>query len=100
MHRFAMSLVFLVVAGCTFTQNEGDRCNPLQYSSNGVQGDCADGLACVYPTAPACGVAYCCKVDANGNVVDTNPNCQPDPSLDSVCMLDLSVAPTDGGGGD
>ena len=28
-----------------------------------MQGDCDDGYACVYPTAPNCGVAYCCTVD-------------------------------------
>ncbi len=91
--RLILGISLVLVAGCT--QDEGTRCNPLQYSDNGIQGNCADGLACVYPTAPNCGVAYCCKVDANGNIIDSDPNCQRDPSLTSVCMLDLSVAPTD-----
>jgi hypothetical protein len=70
--------------------DEGERCNPSQYSDNGVQGDCADGLACVYPTAANCGVAYCCMIDPNGNITDKRPSCQPDPSLAAGCMLDLS----------
>jgi hypothetical protein len=37
-------------------------------------------------------------VDSNGNITDRDPNCQPDPTLASVCMLDLGVAPLDGGG--
>jgi hypothetical protein len=95
MRQFALSIVLFALAGCTFTQNDGDRCNPLQYSDNGIQGDCANGLACVYPTAPNCGVAYCCKLDAQGNVADDNPNCQFDSTLVDVCMLDLGVM--DGG---
>jgi hypothetical protein len=31
-------------------------------------------------------------VNAAGKIIDANPNCQPDPSLVSVCMLDLSAA--------
>ena len=89
MRRLGMCLLLVFLAACD--AEEGERCNPLQYSDNGVQGNCVSGLQCIYPTAPSCGVAYCCKVDAQGNVTDTNPNCQPDPSLDSVCMLDMSV---------
>jgi hypothetical protein len=98
MRRFGLAIVFFVMAGCTFTAQDGERCNPLQYSSSGTQGDCADGLACVYPTAPNCGVAYCCKLDSQGNVADDNPNCQFDPTLVDVCMLDLGVM--DGGSTD
>jgi hypothetical protein len=98
MRRLALVLVLFAFAACE--QEEGTRCNPLEYSPNGIQGNCEEGLACVYPTAPTCGVAYCCKVDSNGNILSTNPNCQPDPSLDSVCMLDLSPATDDGGAGD
>jgi hypothetical protein len=98
MRRIAFVLALVALAGCE--QEAGSRCNPLEYSPNGIQGNCEEGLACVYPTAPNCGVAYCCKLDSNGNIVDTSPNCQPDPSLDSVCMLDLSPAPDDGGATD
>ena len=97
MRRLALGFVLILLASCA--QDEGTRCNPLQYSDNGMQGNCKDGLACVYPTAPNCGVAYCCKIDSSGNIADTNPMCQPDPSLDSVCMLDLSFVP-DGGSTD
>ena len=83
----------LLLGACN--RGEGQRCNPLEYSNSGIAGDCGGGLACIYPTAPNCGVAYCCKLDSNGNIDDPNPNCQPDPSLDSVCMLDLSSAPLD-----
>src|SRR5262249_3821178 len=83
MRRLGIMLVLLAVAGCR-TYGEGQRCNPVEYSSNGIQGDCDDGLACVYPTAPSCGVAYCCKLDSKGNVTDKHANCQPDPSLTDV----------------
>jgi hypothetical protein len=90
----AFILLAVLCAGCD--RGEGERCNPLQYSNSGTAGDCGESLSCIYPTAPTCGVAYCCKVDSNGNVIDSNPNCQPDPSLASVCMVDLSVpAPSD-----
>jgi hypothetical protein len=79
----------LLLAACN--QGDGQRCNPLEYSNSGTAGDCGGGLACVYPTAPNCGVAYCCTVDSKGNITDTHANCQPEPSLDSVCMLDLAT---------
>jgi hypothetical protein len=82
MRLVAIGMLLGIAGGCT--NGDGERCNPLRATS-----DCDTGLTCVYPTAPNCGVAYCCVVDANGNISDTNPNCQPDPSLDSVCMLDL-----------
>jgi hypothetical protein len=85
-----------MVLACASPQ-QGERCNPLAFSDNNIQGDCDTGLACLYPTAPNCGVAYCCKVDANGTVVDKSPNCQFDPSLVGVCMLDLASAPSDAG---
>ena len=88
-------VVPMLLVACS--DHEGQRCNPLAYSNSGVRGNCAGQLDCVYPTAPNCGVAYCCAVDESGNIVDDNPNCQPDPSLQSVCMLDLSTAVTDGG---
>lgn len=95
MRRLGTPLFVLLLAGCPVGQR-GDRCNPLEYSSNGVQGDCADGLACVYPTAPACGVAYCCATGADGTITDTHPSCQPDPALAGPCVLDLAPA-GDGG---
>lgn len=88
MYRIAISLVLLALAGCPEAQR-GDRCNPLEYSGNGVQGDCASGLACVYPTAPSCGVAYCCTTDAKGTITDNHPNCRPDPGAAAQCMVDL-----------
>ena len=90
-----IGMLFLFAAGCA-TPDAGERCNPLAFSSNGIQGDCADGLACVYPTGPGCGVAYCCKVGADG-VTDTHPGCQPDPTSAEECMLDLGTADGDGG---
>jgi hypothetical protein len=99
MRTLGMVVALLFIAGCD--AEHGERCNPLQFSESGTQGNCVSGFACVYPTAPACGVAYCCVVDANGNITDSDPNCQPDPSLDSVCMLDdLSGSPADAGSGD
>jgi hypothetical protein len=79
----------MTVAGCA-TQQAGERCNPLRATS-----DCDDGLSCVYPTGPMCGVSYCCAVDGHGNVVDEHPNCQPDPDSAAQCEIDLSVAPAD-----
>jgi hypothetical protein len=93
-------LAFLLVFVAACSQDEGTRCNPLEYSDNSIQGNCAGGFACVYPTAPNCGVAYCCAVDSKGNIIDKNPNCQPDPSLASVCMIDLGTTPGDGGATD
>lgn len=85
----------LLAMGCA-TNGEGERCNPLRATS-----DCNDGLTCVHPTGPNCGVSYCCAVDAQGNVVDTHPNCRPDPQSAAACMLDLSLddssPPADGG---
>jgi hypothetical protein len=94
MRRLSMIGMLLAIAGCG-TSGDGERCNPLRATS-----DCNAGLSCVYPTAPNCGVSYCCTVDSNGNITDRDPNCQPDPSLASVCMLDLGVTPLDGGSGD
>jgi hypothetical protein len=87
-----VTVVVLALAACN--ASEGQRCNPLEYSNSGTAGNCGGGLQCIYPTAPNCGVAYCCAVDEQGNITDKNPNCQADPSLDSVCMLDLSSPPT------
>jgi hypothetical protein len=94
--RFHLTLLIVLVAACS--PDEGERCNPLHYSDNGIQGDCDTGLACVYPTAPSCGVAYCCRLDAAGNIIDPSPNCRPVPSLIAVCNLDMSAsdaAPSD-----
>ncbi len=87
MRRIGLAFLFVLLAACR--QDEGTRCNPLQYSDNGIQGNCDTGLACVYPTAPNCGVAYCCKILPTGKIVDPSPNCQPDPSLLSVCGVDM-----------
>ena len=88
MRRSGIALTLLLLAGCPEGQ-PGDRCNPLEYSPSGVQGDCRSGLTCLYPTAPVCGVAYCCATDADGKITDTHPSCQPDPSLAEPCGLDL-----------
>jgi hypothetical protein len=82
----AMTLAILTLAACDSPAENHQRCNPSQFSNQ-----CNSGFSCVYPTAPNCGVAYCCQVDANGNITDQNPNCQPDPSLVSVCGLDMAT---------
>ncbi len=97
MGRLICCVLLVSLAACNERQ-QGERCNPLQYSDNGVQGDCADGLSCIYPTAPSCGIAYCCRVGSNGEVIDRDPHCQPDPSLASLCMLDLSGSPPEDAG--
>jgi hypothetical protein len=79
-------LIFLILA-CG-TQGDGQRCNPLRATP-----DCNAGLTCVFPSGPNCGVPYCCKVDAQGNIVDDLPTCQPDPQSVAACS-DLGV-PTD-----
>jgi hypothetical protein len=61
-------------------------------------------MACVYPTGYApppampapCGIAYCCALDNAGNIIDKNPNCQPDPVAAAVCFPDMGVASTGG----
>lgn len=88
MIRFALITLRILIGGLLLVAcapGNGERCNPLRYSDNGAQGDCADGFACVYPTAPNCGVAYCCTTDASGKITDTDPNCQPDPGLLKQC---------------
>lgn len=82
--------ILLWLAGCT--NGDGERCNPLRATT-----DCDPGLSCVYPTAPMCGVSFCCKVDGNGNIVDRNANCQPDPTAAAQCMLDFATMPMDAG---
>lgn len=76
--------VLLALTGCT--QADGERCNPLRATS-----DCDPGLSCVYPTGPNCGNSYCCTVDGNGNITDTHPNCQPDPTAAMQCGFDLGT---------
>ena len=83
MKRLFSMAVWVVLAGCG-TQGEGQRCNPLRATS-----DCDTGFSCVYPTAPNCGVSYCCAVDADGNITDQNPNCRPDPTSAAQCGVDL-----------
>jgi len=78
------------VLGCS--QGEGQRCNPLFFTD-----ECGSGLTCIYPTAPMCGVAYCCAVNSDGVVTDKDPNCQPDPTLS--CAPDFS-SPVDAGTSD
>jgi hypothetical protein len=90
MRGIVLGLALGLVAGCR--QDEGERCNPAQYSDTANQGNCSAGLSCVYPTANNCGIAYCCKVDSSGKIIDSSPTCQPDPSLPSVCALDLGVS--------
>ncbi len=90
MRRLGMCLVLAFCAAACDAE-DGERCNPLQYSDTMGQGNCTAGLTCIYPTAPNCGVAYCCAVDSKGNITDPSPNCKPDPTLAGVCMLDMSV---------
>jgi hypothetical protein len=88
-------IVVLFAVGCG-TNEEGARCNPLRATT-----DCNPGLSCVYPTTPSCsvaqpgsnccGVAFCCAVDANGNITSKAANCQPDPTSAAVCNFDMSV---------
>jgi hypothetical protein len=92
-----MLTLLLACAGCA--PGQGERCNPLEISDPPSQGNCPTGFSCVYPTAPNCGVAYCCKVDSSGKVVDTDPNCQPDTTLATTCAVDFAV-PIDGGSSD
>jgi len=92
MTRLCSIALLLTIAGCDSPADNDQRCNPLQFSNQ-----CNSGYSCVYPTAPNCGVAYCCKVDDSGNIIDKNANCQFDPSLVDVCMLDLALAPADAG---
>ncbi len=97
MKRLLCMLTLAALASCT--QDEGTRCNP-----NRATPDCDPGFACVFPLTPSCnpsepgsnccGVSFCCKVDSNGNITDTNPSCQPDPASAMVCGIDLS-APLD-----
>jgi hypothetical protein len=84
MKRLSTMFVLFGLAGCT--NGEGSRCNPLRATP-----DCDPGLSCVSPTGPNCGVTYCCKTDPNGNITDSDPNCQPDPESALACGFDLSV---------
>jgi hypothetical protein len=81
MKRLLWMLPLLLAAACT--PGEGDRCNPMQFSS-----DCNRGFSCVYKTG--CAVAYCCPDDRPS----TNPNCQTCPTDDAG-----ADASTDDGGG-
>jgi hypothetical protein len=98
MRSWTLALLVLFTVACR--QGAGERCNPLQYSENGIQGNCEDGLACIYPTAPNCGVAYCCRLTPGGKDVDPNPSCRPDPSLFSVCGIDMDGPLADAGASD
>ncbi len=64
----AASLFITTFAACHL--EEGDRCNPLQFSDPCNPG--ATGLSCVYPSN--CGVAYCCPAKVTAQ---SDPNCQP-----------------------
>jgi len=101
MKRLLLLAVFLGLGACQ--QSHGDRCNALRATN-----DCEDpALTCVYPATPSCnpsepgtnccGVSFCCKVDANGNIIDTSPNCQPDHDSQLACGFDLNVVIQDGG---
>ncbi len=91
---------FIGFIGIGCDAGDGQRCNPLAYSTSGTAGNCGSGRSCVYPTAPNCGVAYCCTTDVDGLVIDKSPSCQPDPALASVCMLDLGTGIPDAGTSD
>jgi hypothetical protein len=83
-------LVLVVLLAACGTQGHGERCNPMRATS-----DCDPGFSCVFPTKPhgsPCGVSFCCTVDANGNITDSNPNCQPDPESAAACGLDLGMS--------
>jgi len=85
--RILILVAPLLVTACQ--AGHGERCNPSQFADDPAQADCATGYACIYPTAPVCGVAYCCAVDSSGNITDTDPSCQPDATLS--CAPDGSV---------
>ncbi len=98
--RQLLSIVLLSIFAACGTNGRGDRCNPNRATS-----DCNPGLSCVFPATPGCnasepgsnccGNSFCCATDGNGNVTDTNPNCQPDPVSVMQCGLDFAVAPPD-----
>ncbi len=92
MRQLILYMVLAGLAACQPLPGHGERCNPLYFDN-----DCHVGYTCLYPTAPVCGVAYCCAVGPDGHISDPDPNCQPDPTLS--CAPDLS-APVDAGGGD
>jgi hypothetical protein len=99
MKRLSCLVFALALFACH--DRSGDRCNPLQFSS-----DCDTGLTCLYPVTPTCnptqpgtnccGVSFCCTVNAAGVITDKNPNCQPDPTAASACGIDAGTAATDG----
>jgi hypothetical protein len=66
---------------------DGERCNPSAFTDECQPND--RHLACVLPTGPNCGVAFCCAVDATGKIVDENSNCKPDPASAASCGIDL-----------
>src|SRR5947209_66781 len=100
MKQFLSLGLLLAITGCN-TNTRGTRCNPLRATS-----DCDPRFSCIYPITPSCnpsqpgsnccGVSYCCAVDSMGNVVDRDPNCQPDPDSAMACGLDLGAAQMDG----
>lgn len=69
MRRLLWLALPLWLSACT--PGAGQRCNPLQFTS-----DCDKGFSCVYPAG--CGVAYCCPDDGQSS----NANCQPCPTGD------------------
>jgi hypothetical protein len=85
--------LFGLLLGLVACPGAGERCNPLAFDS-----ECPSGLTCIYPTAPMCGVAYCCAVGSSGNVTDAHANCQPDPTLS--CAPDGSAYAVDMQSGD
>jgi hypothetical protein len=88
----AVGLVLVALGpGCDEQGAEGDRCNP--YLSHN---DCNSGLICAghAPSSviiPFCQENYCCPVDSNGNIVSSNPNCQPgcNGSAAAICAADM-----------
>ena len=78
----------LSLAACR--PSEGERCNPLAFTDECQPND--KHLACVYPLGAACGIAYCCAVDSNGNIVDKNPSCQPDPAAAATNLSQAQAA--------
>jgi hypothetical protein len=88
-----VGFVLALAPGCDEEGAEGDRCNP--YLSHN---DCNSGLTCAghAPSTviiPFCQENYCCPVDSNGDIVSSNPNCQPGCNGSAAVLCALTADP-------